>query len=850
MDIPTPSTDSHDRTGYLPVISLVTLAVVLVNAWGLAAGITTVLPHLFYIPIVLVAYFYPRRGILFALALSVLYLAIAGAVGGFGGTDIVAAVGRTLVFILIAAVVSFLTQRMRESEALFRGVAERSSDIIILTDISGRATYVSPSVVGILGYDPAEITGKMPGMFIHPDDMSLLEKAFPESTSGILAGEVQVRFQKKDGDYACIAFFGAPIIRDGIVSGIQVIGRDVTGRKQAEDALRESEEKYRTLADYTYDWEYWISPDETMLYTTPSCERITGYTPKEFSTDKDLIRRIIYPDDRAALDHHMSHASDGDLAEAIDFRIRHRNGETRWIAHVCQPVHNARGEFTGRRASNRDITSRKRAEEELRDTNRRLADIIDFLPDPTFVIDADGIVVAWNRAMEELTRIPASSILGEGNYAYAVWFYKEPRSVLIDLVLRGDLDGIKKLYPRYRHHGNTIRAEAETLRPDGTPIQFWLTATPLLNPDGETIGAIESLRDVTQQKAMARASKESKKYLDAIINTISDPVFVKDRKHCFVTVNDGFCDFIGQARESLLGKSDYDFFNKAEADTFWEMDEVVFRTREINENEESLTDSTGTRHTIVTKKSLYADQDGNEFIVGIIRDITDRKRTEMALHEANRKLNLLSSITRHDIRNQLLSLTAYLELSKETLGDAAITSGYIIKEERAAHAIERQILFTKEYEDLGVNAPVWEMVSSCVKNAVAALPVRDIQVVAETDGLEVYADPLFGKVFYNLIDNALRYGGQKMTMIRVFPQDTGGGLVLSLEDDGAGISAEDKERLFERGFGHHTGLGLFLSREILSITGITITETSEAGKGARFEILVPKGGWRMSAAEK
>ena len=828
------------------LIAAISAVVLFLNAYGLTLGITNVLPHLFYIPIILTAYFFPRRGILFACALSAIYCCMIFIIDPVFPGELISAGGRIVLFIVIAAVVSFLTLRVRESEQQFRGVAERSSDVIILTDITGKATYVSPSVERILGWSSFEIMGKMPGEFIHTDDYGMVMASIPDIGQGKKINEITIRFRKKNGEYAIMEFSGAPVIKEGTVTGIQVIGRDITERRKAEKALIESEEKYRLLADYTFDWEYWIAPDETLLYTTPSCERITGYTSREFAEDKGLIKKIIHPDDSHALDHHMTQGFTRQQPGAVDFRIIHRNGDIRWIGHVCQPIYNARGEFTGRRASNRDITVRKRVEYELRDANRRLTDIIDFLPDPTMVIDTNGKIVAWNRAMEKLTGIPPSSILGKGDYAYAVWFYGKPRPVLIDLVLHDDRDAIGTYYPNSHRNGHTILAEIETQRPNGTRLEFWITATPLFNQNGEIVGAIESLRDVTHQKTIARAWKESKNYLDAIINTISDPVFVKDRRHRFVTLNDGFCQFIGYTREELLGKTDYDFFPKEEADVFRKKDEEVFSTREINENEEGLTDAHGNRHTIVTKKSLYINGDGEEYLVGIIRDISERKQMETAIREVNKKLNLLSSITRHDIRNQLLSLTAYLELSKETLGDAAKTSEYIVKEERAANAIERQILFTKEYQDLGVKAPVWQNLSLCLKLAVTVLPTRNVRVVDEIAGLEIYADPLFEKVFYNLIDNALRYGGQNMTTIRFCHQESGKDMMISVEDDGDGIPAEDKKRLFGRGFGHNTGLGLFLSREILSITGITITERGEPGKGARFEIVVPNGAWRRT----
>jgi signal transduction histidine kinase len=129
---------------------------------------------------------------------------------------------------------------------------------------------------------------------------------------------------------------------------------------------------------------------------------------------------------------------------------------------------------------------------------------------------------------------------------------------------------------------------------------------------------------------------------------------------------------------------------------------------------------------------------------------------------------------------------------------------------------------------------------------VAALSPGKVNILNGHQDLDVFADPLFEKVFYNLIDNALRYGGEGLTAVRISARETDAGLLLACEDDGAGISDEDKKRLFERGYGKNTGFGLFLVREILGITGITIRETSEPGHGARFEMLVPKGMYRFT----
>ena len=130
---------------------------------------------------------------------------------------------------------------------------------------------------------------------------------------------------------------------------------------------------------------------------------------------------------------------------------------------------------------------------------------------------------------------------------------------------------------------------------------------------------------------------------------------------------------------------------------------------------------------------------------------------------------------------------------------------------------------------------------SCIISAKGALPVGAVTIETPPADLEVFADPLFEKVFYNLLDNSLRYGGGEMKVIRVQSQKEDGELILSYEDDGVGISPDEHVHLFERGFGKHSGFGLFLSKEILSITGITIEETGTPGKGVRFVMHIPAG---------
>lgn len=229
---------------------------------------------------------------------------------------------------------------------------------------------------------------------------------------------------------------------------------------------------------------------------------------------------------------------------------------------------------------------------------------------------------------------------------------------------------------------------------------------------------------------------------------------------------------------------------------------------------------------------------------GICHDITERKRAEEALRQANRKLNLLSGITRHDITNQLTMLGGYVRLLERKLPDAAY-AGDFARIRAISGQIATLIQFTREYEEIGVHAPAWQDARALADAACQAAGSGTVACANDLpEGLMIFADPLIAKVFSNLVDNALRHG-KTISRLRFFCPDADSNRVIVCEDDGVGVAAEIKERIFEPGFGKNTGFGLALTREILDITGIAIRETGTPGTGARFEIAVPAGQFRM-----
>ncbi len=295
------------------------------------------------------------------------------------------------------------------------------------------------------------------------------------------------------------------------------------------------------------------------------------------------------------------------------------------------------------------------------------------------------------------------------------------------------------------------------------------------------------------------------------------------------------------SRDGFFDGHEMQFRNPATGKVFWgEVSIRVKNDRDLAEG--SIVDITARKGAEAELRTLY-----NELETRITERTAELKTAQEAYRRANAKLNLLNSVTRHDVLNQLTVLNGYLSLveTEITTPDSQIHE-FFKRAEQAARNIERQIVFTKMYQDIGVHAPTWQNVEGLINKAKTGLLPNTISLTLNLDNLEIYADPLLEKTFYTLLENAMRHG-IKVTEIR-FSYHINGDETLHLicEDNGIGISIEDKKHIFERGYGKHTGFGLFLARETLSITGLRITETGEPGKGARFVITVPKEGYRFA----
>ncbi len=228
----------------------------------------------------------------------------------------------------------------------------------------------------------------------------------------------------------------------------------------------------------------------------------------------------------------------------------------------------------------------------------------------------------------------------------------------------------------------------------------------------------------------------------------------------------------------------------------------------------------------------------------LTRDRSERERhsAEKALWQAHRKLHLLSTLTRHDALNQLTVALGYAETARAMQPDGDLAK-YLDRIITSCKAILGQLEFMKTYQAIGSTSPEWQNARSVFDKALSSLDLGHVKVKNELSEFELYSDMMLERILYNLAENSLRHG-EKVTVITASDVESDGGLTVVYEDDGVGVPDNEKEIIFERGYGKHTGYGLYIAREILELTNIAVRERGIPGKGARFEMLVPKGAYR------
>ncbi|MCX5814479.1 MAG: PAS domain S-box protein [Proteobacteria bacterium] len=512
-------------------------------------------------------------------------------------------------------------KKIQASEKLFKNLYQESSiptftwqkkdEDFILVDFNRAADHISNGKArGFLGNSAACMYEN------RPEILSKMSLCFKEHRT-LMHEAVSMNFAP--GRFLSINYSFIP--PDMIIVHFQ----DQTDRKQAEEKLKESEEKYRAYMDNASDAILISDSEGGFLEANKKAEALLGYTKEEL-TGMD-INRIHPKEELARVMDVFKGIMEARLICCNDTRVLRKDG-----SFVPVDISGSAIDYLGKKVALGifiDITERKQAEEKLRASERRFADIINFLPDATLAIDNKGRVIAWNKAIEEMTGVPAEEMLGKGDYEYAIPFYGNRRPILINFVFTWNQD-LEKQYDFIKKEGDTITTETSVPFVRGQNRVLWAKAGPLYDTLGNVIGAIESIRDITERKQVEEKLKRQTDAMEASM----DGMAITDKDQKFVYMNEYHARIYGyDTAQELIGKSWHVFYDEDEMHRF-RQNIIPDFIREGHWQGE-ITGKKKDGSVFHQELSLTAIENGG--LICVVHDITKRKHAEEAIREAEEK---------------------------------------------------------------------------------------------------------------------------------------------------------------------------------------------------------------------
>jgi len=816
---------------------------------------------------------------------------------------------------------------LRENVEKYRDLVENSTGIIWETDTSARFTYISGQTRSILGYDPSEMMGRSVFDFMEAEPSAELIRTFdtarwnPKAILGI-----ETRLAGRDGRTVVIETRATPIFTSkGVWRGFRGVDIDITERKRTEEALQQSNREKAILNEIAnvfltvHNDGIYGEVLAVILKALKSRYGIFGYigesgdlvfpslTKEIWTNCRVLGKSIVFPSHlwgeslwSKTIREKKSFSSEGPfrtpeghlpihnfLATPIVF-----GGEAIGIASAgnkdgcfteedkalleriaanISPILNARLQ------RDRQERDRKRVEEALRTSEQRLADIIDFLPDATFAVDSEGIVIAWNRAMEEMTGVPKKEMIGKGNYEYALPFYGRRRPILIDLVF-ADEEEIRKNYLGVSKLGDTIVGETFVQGTyQGKGAYLWCISTALYDKSGKVAAAIESIRDVTGRKLAESTLKEAEAKYRAIFENAMEGIFQTTPEGRYITANPAHAKMLGFDSTDELLNSISDIGRQIYADPAQrvEVRRLLTQNGFIKDYHAQLVRKDGTKIWVTIDCVTIRDTEGKAFCFqGYMLDITDRRRAEEEKEKLEAQLyhaQKMESVGRlaggvaHDFNNMLNVIIGHAEMGMERM----VPSGRLhhnlheIRNAacRSADLVRQLLAFARKQmaspKLLNLNDTIENML-----NMLRRLIGEDIELVW-TPGFGLWhvkidpsqIDQILANLTVNARDAISGVGSITIETKNLAMDDSycsshaefipGDYVQLTVTDTGTGMDKEVLEHIFEPFFttkdvGQGTGLGLATVYGIVKQNDGFINVYSEPSKGSAFRIYLPR----------
>ena len=674
---------------------------------------------------------------------------------------------------------------VRESERQFRLLAENSSDMITRHDPSGLYRYVSPASRAVVGYDPAELTGRSPYEFIHDDDVSEVHRAHVQMLSGTDPATVAFRGRRRDGSYVWLETT-VRAVREGEtgrVIEVHCVTRDITGRRQAEQEVRESREVLQSVVDNSPAVIYIKDLEGRYLLVNRRYETLFHVGREEFvgRTDHDL-----FPPDRAE----VLRANDSKVADAggpLEFeeRVPH-GGALHTYLSVKFPLHDHDGKAYAVCGISTDITERIRAEAALRETSAVLRSILDNMADAVIMADEHERVLEVNPAAQRLFgQIPPEASRAEWARRFGLYLPDAvtplpPDQVPLSRVLRGE----------------SVNDVEILVRQQGQPAEIWvlISGRPLLDEHGQPRGGVIVCRDITERKSDEERLRVQNQRLQEIAQL----------EH--------------QAHEALKHAE----VQLVQAEKLTALGQMV----------------AGVAHEV------------NNPLAFVSNNLAVLQREALALRRVVQLYRSADSVLEAHAPETLARIHALAEVVDLDYGLDNLER-LIDRTREGLRRIEQIVKDLKDFvrPDEGdlQSADLNVGIHSTVNIIHGLARDRGIEIVTELNPLpRVTCHPgKLNQVVMNLLSNAIdacAAGGRVVVRTEVAPDASG--VLIHVADDGQGITPEVRDRLFDPFFttkpvGQGTGLGLSISYGIVKSHGGRITIESTPGLGATFTVWLP-----------
>jgi two-component system, sensor histidine kinase and response regulator len=766
------------------------------------------------------------------------------------------------------------TERMRaekeleEQRAFLRQVIDISPNLIFVKDRAGRYTLINQALADVYGMPVEEIIGKTDldislnreeAAAFRRDDLEVLdsmkEKVIPEESNTDSQGRVHWLQAVK-----------RPLIdANGKASLLLGVATDITERKQAQELLTYEHSLLRTLIDNVPDWIFVKDTESRFLVVNAALARQVGASrPEDLlgKTDFDFHNIDLaqsYRDDEVAI------MRSGVPKIGYEEPFRAADGRERWSHSTKAPLRNQHGVVVGMVGMGHDITLRKETEAALAQERNLLRTLIDNMPDPIYVKDSEGRFLVANPEVARVMGIRSpEELLGKTDFD----FYPAD------------------LAQRYLNDETAIMQSGQPLinREEPSPTtegrERWMLTTkvPLRDRSGDVVGLVGMGHDITSRKEMEAALAQERNLLRTLIALIPDYIYIKDVQCRFIVANRALAQLVGaKTPEELLGKTDSDFFPKELAEDFFRDEQAMMKSGEaLLSQEEPSVDAAGTPKWTLTTKVPLRDTNGQvSGIVGIGRDITQRKREEGELLRAKEaaevasraKSEFLANMS-HEIRTPLNGIVGMTDLALETELTPEQRE-YLDTVKLSADALLTVINDVLDFSKIEAGKIDLEVTDFDLRDTLEAT-LKTLAVRADEKGLELLCEiapevpevvrgdfSRLRQIVVNLVGNAIKFTevGEVALKVQVEAQDGADRLLhFAVSDTGIGIAADKQNLIFDpfaqadnsttRKYGG-TGLGLTISTRLVEMMGGKIWVESEPGKGATFHFTV-----RLGASDK